>query len=203
MNKFVFSLATMTLALCSVQGANTNEERVISYQMATPRTSASVPYRTLTFIDTRGASVNFNDNSIWLIDSNSSRTSVQNWNLGDKVVVYPTLSPFWSGTKFYLYNENKRTYAYAEYSRGPISQTPFCIEITHIDLERRELIVVDGRGQSNVWRVALADVEKLQNWAPGQALMYGFYEDCIAGWFSEYSYILINVEKNEYVRASL
>lgn len=204
-NKTLFSIATLALTLCSAQHIQpTEDERLIACELAAGRSGAAIPYRTLSFVDTnRGASVELNDDSTWLIEGQASRNNVMHWNKSDKVIIYPTFSPYWSGTKYYLYNENQRTSANAEYSRGPIAKAPLTIEIYNIDVNTREVVVMDGRNETDVWTVALADREKLRNWRTGQAVMVGFYEDCFAGWFSEHSYILINVERNEYVRASL
>lgn len=205
LTKSIMLLATIASAICCADNQVIDEETYIHCELPYGKSSAKSPYRLLSFIDYNGAYVDLDDGSSWIMQGTSSQTAVKNWRNSDSVIIYPTFSPYWSGARYYLFNERTRTSAYVELSKGPIAGRSTCIEILQIDPSRRELVVMNGEGQTAVWTVATEDIEIVKTWKPRQAIILAFYENCYAGWFSTYSYIAINVEnsKKDYIRISI
>ncbi len=173
-------------------------------QSATINTiSQHVPYRILSNKDPQGKSVEMDDGSIWVIYGSDSSLNVMNWRINDPIVIHPTLWPKWAGARFFIYNERVRSSAYAELSLGPFKNRSSHIQISGIDYFYGQISVIDGVGRSTNWSIYMEDIKKLQSWQCGQTVIIGFNENCYAGWFSAYSYILINTEKNDFIRASL
>jgi len=166
--------------------------------------SAETPYRIITYIDPRGTSVELDDGATWTIVGKTSAKTVQGWRENDSIVIHPTMYEFWGGTSFYLYNERTKTSAYSDLSsKGPLIGQHTHIIITDINLNYGQITTTDATGRSNIWTIDSSDLQKLNNWNINQTIILGFNENCYAGWLSNHSYILINVEKYDYIEASL
>lgn len=161
------------------------------------------PYRLVSNKDPQGWNVELDDGSIWRAVDSSSAYEMKYWKTNDPVVIHPTAFPNWAGGRFFLLNERLNTTATVELSQGPILNRSTNAQITYIDYSSGYLEIQDGIGRSSCYQVDYADSALFQNWRPGQSIIVGSNEDCYAGWLSNYSYILINVEKNEFVKANL
>ena len=93
--------------------------------------------------------------------------------------------------------------AVVELSAGPILNRATNSQLTYIDYATGVIQIQDGSGRSSYFRLDYADRSNYQKWRPGQSIILGSNEDCYAGWFSSYEYILINVESNTYACANL
>ena len=69
--------------------------------------------------------------------------------------------------------------------------------ITGIDRVSGELIVTNGSGESIQWEISASDIDLFQNWALGDAVIFGQN----SGWDSNCESLLINVNMNMSVRA--
>jgi hypothetical protein len=161
------------------------------------------PFRLVANKDPQGWNVELDDGSIWRAVDSSSASEMKYWKTNDPVVIHPTAFPNWAGGRFFFLNERLNATAIVELSQGPILNRSTNAQITYIDYSSGYLEIQDGIGRSSYFHIDYADSLLFQNWRPGQSIIVGSNEDCYAGWLSNYSYILINIEKNEFVRANL
>ncbi len=161
------------------------------------------PYRLVSNKDPQGWNVELDDGSIWRAVDSSSASEIKYWKSNDPVAIHPTAFPNWAGGRFFLLNERLNTTAVVELSQGPILNRSTNAQITYIDYTSGYLEIQDGIERSSYFHIDYVDRLIFQGWRPGQSIIVGSNEDCYAGWLSNYSYILINVEKNEFVRANL
>jgi hypothetical protein len=161
------------------------------------------PYRLISNKDPQGWNVELDDGAIWRAVDSSSASEMKYWKTNDPVVIHPTAFPNWAGGRFFLLNERLNTTAVVELSQGPVLNRSTNAQITYIDYSSGYLEIQDGIGRSSYFHIDYSDSLIFKSWRPGQSIIVGSNEDCYAGWLSNYSYILINVEKNEFVRANL
>lgn len=161
------------------------------------------PYRLVANKDPQGWNIELDDGSIWRAVDSSSASEMKYWKTNDPVVIHPTAFPNWAGGRFFFLNEKLNTTAIVELSQGPILNRSTNAQITYIDYTSGYLEIQDGIGRSSYFHIDYADSLIFQSWRPGQSIIVGSNEDCYAGWLSNYSLILINVEKNEFVKANL
>lgn len=160
--------------------------------------TAEEPYRLIASKDIHGRTVELDDGSIWSIHGAESQTYASRWRANDSVVIHPTLFPLWAGTQFYLYNERTKTAANAILSANPYANTATHVVINYIDYMRGDLHIVDGSGRNTYCRVNPKFYTELSRWRVGNTILIGSNQDCYAGWFSDFPYILINVERRNH-----
>jgi len=167
------------------------------------RVAAETPYRILAAKDPRGLNFEMDDGAIWRVEGAESAQAVTEWRINDTLVIQPSLFPSWSGARYFVLNERTNTYAYAEMSFGPFAGKATHNRIMEIDYRNGQISVMDGVGRITNWFVDRSELKKLQGWKLNQTLVLGFNDNSYAGWFTDHSYILINVEKNDNVSATL
>jgi hypothetical protein len=161
------------------------------------------PYRLIRSLDPAGATIEMDDNSIWRIEGTNSRCNVQNWELNDPIIIYPVTYTYMTGTRFFVYNQRTRTNANAELLIGPVVAAPTNNRIIHIDYMYGEVRLQDGQGNVSIWIAENNDLNIIQNWRLFQSVILGSNKTWPANWSSDCEYILINVENNAHIRASL
>lgn len=165
--------------------------------------SSEKPYRLLTNKDPNGWNVELDDGSVWRAASSSDAYEMKNWRVNDTLVIHPTAFPNWSGGRFFIVNERLNRSSVVELSQGPILNRSTNNQITYIDYSNGYLELHDGAGRISTWTISYADRAAFQKWKPNQSVIIGSNEDCYAGWLSNQGYILINVERNDFVNANL
>lgn len=164
-------------------------EQIVSYEE---------PYRLIASKDIHGRTVELDDGAIWSIHGGESQSNVSSWRTNDSIVIHPTLFPLWAGTQFYLYNERTKSAANAHLSANPYANTATHVQINYIDYVRGDLHIIDGAGRNTYCRVNPKYYTELSRWRVGNTILVGSNQECYAGWFSDYPYILINVERRNH-----
>jgi hypothetical protein len=108
-----------------------------------------------------------------------------------------------SGGRFILYNQRLNTYAISEISAGPILNTATNVRISYIDIYTGVVDLIDGKGRSCAYRLDFSDKNLFKTWKVGDSIILGSNENCYSGWFSRAPFILINIECNNFVKASM
>lgn len=193
---------TLAIALLSTGAVFAEEQREIPSSWSAELAYYEVPYRVLINKDPSGASLELDDGSIWRATDSMSARNIQYWYPNDPLVIRPCAVSWW-GARFYITNERMRTAANVELSFGPIAGTPQHNTISFIDYSRKELQLQDGSGLTSYWYVDRNDVKTMNAWQPHHTIIIGSNMDCYAGWFSSSQYILINVDRNDFVRANI
>ncbi len=201
--KYHFLIATMftSILFASSEIEEDDEDKKPIHYIET--ISNDAPYRLLTNKDPQGWNVELDDGAIWRAVNSSSAYEITHWRTNDPLVIHPTFVPNWSGGRYYLLNERLNSLAVVELSAGPVLNRATNSQLTYIDYATGVIQIQDGAGRSSYFRLDYTDRAIYQKWRPGQSIILGSNEDCYAGWFSSYQYILINVESNTYARANL
>ncbi len=201
-----FSAYTLSLQAMPQESATYFPEAAIHPASLAALPAYEVPYRILTSKDPSGLVVELDDGSTWrIVEKGGAQKIAHYWAMNDRLVIFPTLLPFWSGARFYLYNERLSDSIYAELSLGPIAGRASTNEIYVITPEAGLCQLVDGIGRTSNWAIHPDDASAFLSWRPNQAVIIGGLTGSVSAWFTRYNpgYILINVEKNTYVRAAL
>lgn len=167
------------------------------------KVAAKTPYRLLSSKDPSGYVLELDDGSTWRVSGADGARAVSDWRINDSVVIFPCFFPAWTGTRFYILNERTRNTANVELSLGPISGRSTYNHITELNLFHGTLCITDGTGHNSQWIINRKDLKKFQNWKLNQTIILGFMESSYSGWFSREPYILINVERNEFIEANI
>lgn len=191
-------LTLLLATFFSLHSSETNYPR----ELAIHSTHYQTPYRFLTNKDPQGLSIEMDDGAIWRIIDSSSAEEVKYWRIEDPLIIYPTLLPSWSGGRYFILNERLSSTAIAEISYGPLLGKSTHNQITYMDYATSVIQIQDDSGRASFFRLNSKDRNLFQYWKLGQTIIIGSNENCYAGWFSNNPYILINVERNDYVRAT-
>lgn len=157
------------------------------------------PYRLLANKDPKGHSIELDDGSVWRITSDNS--IVQLWRENDSLVIYPIYYQFWYGSPYYILNERTQETVNVELSYGPILNQPTNAQLVYIDYKNGKVQIQDGAARSSWFKVDPSELEKLKGWKLNQSIILGANEGSWNGYWSAFPYILINVEKDEFITA--
>ena len=165
-----------------------------------------IPYRTFVGRDPHGFSVDLDDGSEWRMTDSTSRMVAKSWWINDPVVIHPTFFPGIHGSRYYLLNLRTKQTAAAELIRGPYLGLETNLRIWYIEWDSLYVELKEGElneyNRVAYFRIDPADYDKFRRWEPKQSIILGHNRNTYSGWFSYYDYILINVERDEYVRAN-
>lgn len=199
-----YLIAAMMLTTFVSASSESDESTLNEFDIQTISYSYyETPYRLLANKDPSGMSIEMDDGAIWRIVDYSSAEEVKYWRINDPLIIQPTLFPNWSGARYFILNERLGSTATAEISYGPLLGRATHNQIVYIDYMSGMIQLQDGIGRTSFWKLSYADRAYFQQWRLGQTIIIGSNEDCYAGWFSSDSYILINVERNDFVNASI
>jgi hypothetical protein len=165
--------------------------------------SNETPYRLLNSKDPQGWNVELDDGSIWRAIGSSDADTIKKWRANDPIVIHPTLFPSISGGRFFLYNQRLNTYAISEISAGPLLNSAVNARISYIDIYSGIVELKDGKGRACFYRLDYSEKTLFKDWRIGDSIIIGSNEDCYSGWFSRAPFILINIECNNFIKASL
>jgi hypothetical protein len=115
-----------------------------------------------------------------------------NWELSDPLVITPNHSRF-SSADFYITNKKKDSYIRANLITSPIAFGQLSHWITRIDLYSGHAYLENG----TAWCVNNVDDDVFKDWEINDHIVIGYHDAS----FSPYDRILINFNKNSYVRA--
>lgn len=152
-----------------------------------------------TSIAVDGSSIEIEDGSIWKINP-EQQYEIREWLPEDPLSISPNTSVFGSGN-YYITNKARNIYVEANLHLGPILKGEFTKRIISIDYTYGELILEDGAGYRTTWMIDSGDRRTLNTWYLDQAVIVGTNDSWLSGWFSSSDSILINVERNCYIRA--
>jgi len=170
-------------------------------QVQIKKAAYGIPNRLLASKDLYGSSVGLDDGAFWQIEGIQSQQTVQTWLINDSLIIYPMYCTCKSNARFFIYNERTHTSAYAELKVAPLYGTAAHNCIQSFNYTYGELCTVNGLGQATNWLIDSNDWHKLQTWKHNQTIIIGYNEGGFARWLSNYSHILINVEKNDFIYA--
>lgn len=152
----------------------------------------------LSNLQSYGELLEIDDGSIWKINP-YHKTHLSNWRPRDILEISATNNYY--GERFIITNKTLNTYVLAELSLGPIVNNPYTNHITWIS--QRELIITSVSGIETRWIIDLADTYKLICWKEHEAIIIGKHTPSWFSWKDTNEVILINVDKNEFVKAKL
>lgn len=199
----ILSIALLTTSFCAADCHSIDDEQMIEISHFYGKPPANKPYRKIKTVEENSSVITLDDDSVWIVAGNKSQYVVRNWRPKENIVIYPTLFPYISGANFYFYHEASHTAAYVNIKQGGSSGQSRTLEIYEVDLLGKELVTITGKGNKTTFKINPDDVSKMQSWKRGEGIILGFYEDCYAGWFSSDPYILYDIERKAFVRASL
>jgi hypothetical protein len=153
---------------------------------------------TLSNLQSYGELLEIDDGSIWKINP-YHKHYLSNWRACDILEISATNTV--SGERFYITNKTLNTYVLAELSLGPIINNPYTNHITWTS--QRELIITSVAGLETRWIVDLSDTSKLVFWKQHEAIIIGKHTPSWFNWHDTNEVILINVDKNEFIKAKL
>jgi hypothetical protein len=135
--------------------------------------------------------IEIEDGSRWKISTSSV---LRYWKLNDTIEITPNDSTS-SQYDYYLTNKSTGGYVEASLILGPVAFGPMSHWAVGFNLRKNQIFLEDNSS----WNVSEDDDYILNSWQANDTIIIGSNDS----WFSEYKYILINVNCNEYVRAKL
>lgn len=139
----------------------------------------------------RGHSIELEDGSHWDI-SPSDRSTIRTWKNHDHIVITPNYSWF-SSYDYYLTNKSNNSYVKANLWIGPLAYGPRSHWIVDIDYFSGHLFLENQM----VWCIDPRDGYILREWALNDHVIFGVNPTL----FAKHDHILINVNRDEHVRA--
>lgn len=164
---------------------------------------ANEPYRQVLNKDPAGYSIELDDGSVWTVIHRSTASAKNFFQEGDYVIIYPVIYPFFSGSKYYFFNERNGKSVNVELSLGSISTRVGNVQVSQVDYYQGKILLVDGHGNQAVWKVDPEDILLLRTWKVGQNVILGSNRRYAGLIGSAYEYILINVERDHYIRVNM
>jgi hypothetical protein len=161
------------------------------------------PFRFLNQRDPSGFTLELDDGSVWRVAETSLSKAKNFYRIGDRIVIYPVLFPFFSNSKFFFRNLDSGQNVNVDLSLGPISGKPSCIEIEDIDYYRGRLILRDGNNTCLAWNINTDSIVQLRRWKPGQSVILGSNKRHSNYYGSPFKYVLINVENLDCIQANM
>lgn len=149
-------------------------------------------------IQTDGQMIEIDDGSIWKINY-YHRNAVRYWRTGDIIEISQTYNT--SGERFWITNKSQGTYVPAELSLGPIETNPATNHISYVD--RGVVSIMSVSGLESRYVVDARDVHLVANWQLDNVIIVGLNNTTWFRWFEKSDIVLINVDQNTYVRATL
>ncbi|MCK4934678.1 MAG: hypothetical protein KAR79_03735 [Simkaniaceae bacterium] len=196
-SKFCFALFVLTCA-----GWQPQAETYSSYAGENLK-HYPAHYHIIVSVAIDGSSIEIEDGSQFKIPA-SQTYEVLNWRTNDPVVISPNTSCL-SGCKYYLTNKERRSYVDANLYLGPIIGGNNTYRLAYINYHTGDVLLeIEGPyGQGNQLRFRVEPSEQyiLHTWALNQAVIVGSNDSWFASWFSSCGHILINSEKNTFIRA--
>ncbi len=142
----------------------------------------------ITQISALGNSLELEDGSVWTGETAEALT----WKSTDPLFITQNWTWFSSYT-FKIINKVTGTLVPVNLKLGPYESSSYTHFISIIDKARGELALSD----SSNWQVCPSDTKEFNQWSEDQAIIIGVN----SGWQSSFDILLINVNRNKFVRA--
>lgn len=205
----MFKISKVTFLACLLSSSLIAKQDFIfsenpdNYNVHLQKASYLFSSRLLASLDAFGRSVEMDDGSIWRIDDNVSAQTVQSWFINDALIICPAAPSYAGAPRFFIYNQMSKTSAFAEPSIKPTLGKITTNLIQSVDYNSRQMRVIDGMGRVTYWLIDYNDYYKLQTWRTNQLIVIGYNQNFTSRPVSSLPYILINMDKNEFVYAHL
>ena len=147
---------------------------------------------------TDGQMIEIDDGSIWKINY-YHRNTVRHWRSGDILEISQTYNT--RGERFWITNKTLGSYVPAELSLSPIVDHPCAHQLSYVD--RGVVSIMSASGLESRYVIDSRDVHLIANWQLNQLVIVGVNNISWFGFFEKSDVILINVDQNNYVRATL
>ncbi|HSX10374.1 MAG TPA: hypothetical protein VLF94_01470 [Chlamydiales bacterium] len=131
------------------------------------------------------------DGARWKINAYDGSKAL-NWRANDPLTITQNTRWF-SNYSYRIINKSTGSSVEANLHEGPIENGSYTRYIMAIDYDRREMTLTDNTH----WEVSILDALVFKNWPLSHAIIIGTN----SGWDSSYEALLINVNKNNCVRA--
>ncbi len=149
----------------------------------------------LSSVSATGDSLELEDGSMWKISRYDGR-KVLSWRLNDPLII--TQNHRWfSNYKYRIINQHTGGILEANLFLGPVVYGEHTLYVCALD-SFEDLLLIDSRGEITRWTIASNDRWIFQNWALNDAVIIGQN----SGWDADCESILINININEFVRAT-
>jgi hypothetical protein len=121
------------------------------------------------------------------------------WKQFDEIYIFRNTNWFWaSGYRYRIYNKSNNSVIYANLYMGPYDDKKTAYTIKELNPVSGEVELSNFAKDILNFRVAKQDRYLFQTWKKDHVIIIGNNE---AGWFSPIRYLLINSQKNNFVRA--
>lgn len=205
-------LATLVIPMISFAGEITNEteNRYLVAPRQTEKTNTQQEgssnfftrtYPTVYFpsgmhcllsVSAFGDMLDIEDGSRWKI-SPYDAAKVANWGAQDPIII--TQNHRWfSQYSYRIINQATGGILEANLFLGPFKDGPYTRYITSMDMLRGEIVLND----LTRWQVSVLDANEFREWLLYDAVIIGYN----SGWDSDCQGLLINVNKNQHIRAA-
>lgn len=161
------------------------------------------PSRLLTSRDSYGQSVTMDDGSVWSIDDPISVQAVQSWYVNDSLIICSNHPTYVGAPRFFIYNQMTKTTAFANPKIKPIYGRVTSNTIYQLDYYTRNMQTIDGAGRVSYWLVDYNNNQTLQYWKKSDLIVIGYNQNYTNRPGSSLPYLLINMDRGEFVHAQL
>lgn len=159
-----------------------------------------VYYHTIKTVGHSGKTIEIEDGSIWEVEGGYN-TEMIYWKRGDTLLISPNHS--FDGSRFYITNTQRNIYVSADITMAPKRNQKETFIVHAVDYYKREIQTRNSQGLVYRWKVHNRDVRFLNEWRPGQAVIFGANDWWLSSWFSSCKSIMLNIEMNEYIRVDI
>ncbi|MEX0961843.1 MAG: hypothetical protein WDZ28_03185 [Simkaniaceae bacterium] len=150
--------------------------------------------RVIHAISIDGRSIELDDSTVWKVTTDNPQEIKQYWNTGDIIKISKCNFPSWSGSRFFLINDSKNIYCYAELHLPPHTDHPNTNRIIDVNTYTNSVTLQNNQGFRTAWKVDPADHFQLRCWKVGHHVIVGVNAGNCSNWFSKYENILYNIE---------
>ncbi|MCI0382200.1 MAG: hypothetical protein L0207_04010 [Chlamydiae bacterium] len=141
--------------------------------------------------------IELEDGSEWAYDSRNSEIS--NWRRGDIITLLQNVDS-WDLDHSYIFHHDVRHSSVAvNLHAGPLETNFHANHVAGLDNENGRIHIENGLKNVFIFTIAPEDLEKFKTWKSTHTLILG-KNNC---WCTKYGYILVNVDKNHFVRARI
>jgi len=150
-----------------------------------------------------GEFVELEDGSLWSINPSNKKT-LQSWSPGDPLILAPTSSSALLGYPYYISNRNTESYIYVSLHQKPLQRGANTFEISYINPNSGNVTIYNGESHCG-FIVNSKDFPLLHGWEVANPILVGLNDNWIAkkDFLWKHNFILVNLEKNNFVKASL
>lgn len=148
------------------------------------------------------AIIKLDDGSEWVYDR-ADAYILRNWNIGDQIVISPKQQLIIGSHYHYMItNRTLGDSINVNLFLGPIAFGRCSTWVSGIDYNLGKVYIINGLGERTVWEFSSSDMYLVKDWKVNDTVIIG-QNDSWLWYFSSYDSIIINVNMNHYVRATI